>query len=101
MALNTIKFFGRPPLFLAGTWLLLLGVIAFVYSIVSIGIVYFDTENENLKIAAFILLFSSIIVSVAGLSWNYWFYEESKQRSVLKRAYGGYGNIFKSNMIIS
>lgn len=97
MALNTIKFFGRPPLFLPGSWLLLLGVIAFVYSIVSIGIVYFDTENENLKIAAFILLFSSFIISTAGLSWNFYFFEESKHRSVLKRAYGGYGDLFTSS----
>lgn len=97
MALNTINFFGRPPLFLPGSWLLLLGVIAFVYSLVSIGIVYFDTENENLKIAAFILLFSSFIVSTAGLSWNYYFFEESKHRSVLKKAYGGYAELFVPN----
>jgi hypothetical protein len=69
---------------------LLLGVIAFCYSIVSIGIVYADTENENLKIAAFILLFSSFIVSIGGLSWNYYFYENSMHRSILKIAYGGY-----------
>lgn len=91
MSLTKINFFGRPPLFLPGSWLLLIGIIAFCYSIVSIGIVYGDTENEKLKIAAFILLFSSFIVSIAGLSWNYYFYEESKHRSIIKRAYGGYG----------
>ena len=58
-------FFGKPPLFLPGSWLLLLGTIAFCYSIVSIGIVYADTENEHLKIAAFILLFASFIVSIS------------------------------------
>ena len=91
MSLNKSAFFGRPPLFLPGSWLLLLGLIAFCYSIVSIGIVYGDTENEHLKIAAFILLFASFIISISGLSWNYYFLEDSKHRSVIKRAYGGYG----------
>jgi hypothetical protein len=91
MVLTRRDFFGRPPLFLPGSWLLLLGLIAFCYSIVSIGIVYGDTENENLKIAAFILLFSSFIISIGGLSWNFYFYEDSKHRSIIKMAYGGYG----------
>ena len=52
MVLSRSAFCGRPPFFLPGTWLLFLGTIAFCYSIVSIGIVYGDTENENLKIAA-------------------------------------------------
>lgn len=91
MGLTTINFFGRPPLFLPGTWIVVLGFIAFCYSIVFIGIVYGDTENENLKIAAFIMLFASFIVSISGFSWNFYFYEESKHRSILKRAYGGYG----------
>lgn len=91
MALNKSKFFGKPPLFLPGTWLLVLGIIAFCYSIVSVGIVYGDTENENLKIAAFILLFASFVISTSGLSWNYYFYEESKQASIIKKAYGPLG----------
>jgi hypothetical protein len=94
MAFTRRGFFGRQPLFLPGSWLLALGVIAFCYSIVFIGIVYGDTENENLKIAAFILLFASFIISISGLSWNFYFYEESKHNSTIKRAYGGYGNTF-------
>ncbi|CAF0999659.1 unnamed protein product [Brachionus calyciflorus] len=89
-------FFGRAPLFLPGSWLLLLGIIAFCYSVTSITIVYADTENENLKIAGFILLFASFIVSICGLSWNYYFYEESKHNSILRRAYGGYQSLFLS-----
>ena len=91
MGLMRSNFFGRPPLFLPGSWLLLLGVIAFCYSITSITIVYADTENEHLKIAAFILLFASFIISISGLSWNFYFFEEGKHRSILKLAYGGYG----------
>jgi hypothetical protein len=86
-------FFGKPPLFLPGSWLLLLGTIAFCYSIVSIGIVYADTENEHLKIAAFILLFASFIVSISGVSWNFYFWQESKHKSIIKQAYGGYGGL--------
>lgn len=91
----TIDFFGRPPLFLPGSWLLLLGLIAFCYSIVSITIVYADTENENLKIAGFILLFASFIVSISGLSWNFYFFESSKHNSIIRRAYGGYPSLFQ------
>ena len=94
MGFTRSNFFGRPPLFLPGSWLLVLGVIAFCYSIVFIGIVYGDTENENLKIAAFILLFASFIISISGVSWNYYFYEESKHRSIIKSAYGAYGDVF-------
>ena len=90
MTLTRRDFFGRPPLFLPGSWVMLLGLIAFCYSIVSIGIVYGDTENEHLKIAAFILLFASFIVSISGASWNFYFYEESQHRSIIKRAYGGF-----------
>ena len=90
MGLTRRPFFGRPPLFLPGTWLLLVGAIAFCYSIVSIGIVYGDTENEHLKIAAFILLFASFIIAISGLSWNFWFFEDTKHRSIIKKAYGGY-----------
>ena len=90
MALTRSSFFGRPPFFLPGSWFLLIGLIAFCYSIVSIGIVYGDTENENLKIAAFILLFASFIISISGMSWNFYFYEQSKNNSIIKRAYGGY-----------
>lgn len=93
----TIDFFGRPPLFLPGSWLLLLGVIAFCYSVVSITIVYADTENENLKIAGFILLFASFIISVCGLTWNYYFFESSKHKSIIRRAYGGYLNLITLN----
>ncbi len=88
--LTRSPFFGNPPFFLPGSWLLLLGMIAFCYSIVSIGIVYGDTENENLKIAAFILLFASFIISVSGLSWNFYFFEKSKHNSIIKLAYDGY-----------
>jgi hypothetical protein len=94
MGFTRSEFFGRPPLFLPGSWVLVLGVIAFCYSIVFIGIVYGDTENEHLKIAAFILLFASFIVSISGLSWNYYFYEKSNHDSIIRRAYGGYGNPF-------
>jgi hypothetical protein len=94
MGFTRSEFFGRPPLFLPGSWVLVLGVIAFCYSIVFIGIVFGDTENEHLKIAAFILLFASFIVSISGLSWNYYFYEKSNHESILRRAYGGYGNPF-------
>ena len=59
----------------------------------AIGIVYGDTENENLKIAAFILLFASFIVSISGLSWNFYFWQESKHKSIIKQAYGGYGGL--------
>jgi hypothetical protein len=91
MSLTKSKFFGKPPLFLPGTWLLLIGAIAFCYSIVSIGIVYGETENEHLKIAAFILLFASFIISISGMSWNFYFFENTKHRSIIKQAYGGYG----------
>lgn len=97
----TIDFFGRPPLFLPGSWLLMLGVIAFCYSVVSITIVYADTENENLKIAGFILLFASFIVSVCGLTWNYYFYESSKHNSIIRRAYGGYQCLFVQKNLTS
>lgn len=96
MAINRANFFGKPPFFFPGTWFLLVGLIAFCYSIVSIGIVYGDTENENLKIAAFILLFASFIISISGMSWNFYFYEESKYKSVIKMAYGGYGMAMNS-----
>lgn len=89
MAITRSAFCGRPPFFLPGTWLLFLGTIVFCYSIVSIGIVYGDTENENLKIAAFILLFASFIIGTGGLGWNYYFYEKTNPNSLLKRAYGG------------
>lgn len=94
MGFTRSEFFGKPPLFLPGSWVMVLGVIAFCYSIVFIGIVYGDTENEHLKIAAFILLFASFIISISGASWNYYFYEESKHRSILRIAYGGYGDLF-------
>jgi hypothetical protein len=93
MGFTRSEFFGRPPLFLPGSWVLVLGVIAFCYSIVFIGIVFGDTENEHLKIAAFILLFASFIVSISGISWNYYFYEQSNRDSILREAYGGY-NVF-------
>ena len=86
--LNRIKFCGEPPFFLPGTWLLFLGFIAFCYSIVSIGIVYGDTENEHLKIAAFILLFASFIIGAGGVGWNCYFYDKTTRRSIIKEAYG-------------
>jgi hypothetical protein len=88
MALTRGAFCGRPPFFLPGTWLLFLGLITFCYSIVSIGIVYGDTENEHLKIAAFILLFASFIIGTGGLGWNYYFFEKTNPKSIIKTAYG-------------
>jgi hypothetical protein len=87
MVLSRSAFCGKPPFFLPGTWLLFLGTIAFCYSIVSIGIVYGDTENENLKIAAFMLLFASFMIGTGGLGWNYYFYEKTGHQSILKLAY--------------
>lgn len=87
MTWNKNKFFGKFPLFYPGTWLLLLGAIAFCYSIVSIGIVYGDTENENLKIAAFILLFSSFMIGIGGVGWNYYFYEKNNPNFIIRKAY--------------
>ena len=88
MALTRSAFCGRPPFFLPGTWLLFLGLITFCYSIVSIGIVYGDTDNEHLKIAAFILLFASFMIGTSGLGWNYYFYEKTNPKSIIKNAYG-------------
>ena len=82
-------FMGKPPLFLPGTWLLLLGAITFCYSIVSIGIVYGDTENEDLKIVAFILLVTSFIIGAASLGWNFYFYERNNPNLILRQAYMG------------
>ena len=62
----------------------------FGLALAALGIVYGDTENEHLKIAAFILLFASFIIGISGLCWNFWFFEDTKHRSIIKKAYGGY-----------
>ncbi|KAI3380464.1 hypothetical protein SNEBB_008884 [Seison nebaliae] len=65
-------FFGRPPTFRPGTWLLMLAVFLFFFAFVIIGIVYNETENFTLKICSFFMLPISVVLAIGGSLWNYY-----------------------------